>query len=118
MSTKAQINGRLNTRLLGEAVAVDLGVSKDEGARIVHTVLDVITRAVVSGHPVAVTNFGTWTPTSKPARTALNPQTGEPVSVPARQEVRFRPSDRLRELVASQDSAAASIRKHPKTARS
>jgi nucleoid DNA-binding protein len=118
MSTDTPTTSRLNTRLLGEAVAADLGVSKAEGARMVHAVLDTIARAVTGGHTVAVTNFGTWTPTARPARTAHNPQTGEPVPVPARQEVRFRPSDRLRELVASQDSATATIRKHPKTARS
>lgn len=118
MSTKAQITGRLNTTALGEAVAVDLGISQQEGSRVLQAVLDVITRAVTAGHPVAVTNFGTWLPVHRPERTAHNPATGGTVTVPARQELRFRPSDRLRELVASEDPAAATIRKQPRTARS
>lgn len=115
MTTIARINGRLNTTLLGEAVAIELGVSLDDGARAVQAVLGVITRAVVAGHPVAVTNFGTWMPIQRPSRIARNPVTGQPVVVPARQEMAFRQSDRLRELVAAADPVAASIRKHPKT---
>lgn len=117
MTTIARINSRLNTTLLAEAVAIELGVSNEEGARAVQTVLGVITRAVVAGHPVAVTNFGTWLPIQRPARTARNPHTGGTVTVPARQELSFRASDRLRELVASADPVTASIRKHPKTAK-
>ncbi|WP_405749301.1 HU family DNA-binding protein [Streptomyces sp. NBC_01411] len=115
MATIACINGRLNTTLLGEAVAIELSVSNEEGARAVRAVFDVITRAAVSGHTISVTNFGTWVPVDRPARTARNPITGEPVSVPARQELTFRMSDRLRELVAAGNPVAATIRKHPKT---
>ncbi|MGW6602273.1 HU family DNA-binding protein [Streptomyces sp. NPDC055036] len=115
MATIARIDGRLNTTLLGEAVAIELGVSNEGGARAVRAVFDVITRAAVSGHTVAVTNFGTWKPVNRPARTARNPITGEPVSIPDRQELTFRMSDRLRELVASKDWAAATICKNPKT---
>ncbi|MFF1958006.1 HU family DNA-binding protein [Streptomyces sp. NPDC058220] len=117
MATITRINGRLNTTLLGEAVAIELNISKEEGARAVQAVLDVITRAVVAGHPVAVTNFGTWAPVHRPARIARSPITGEPVAVPARQELTFRMSDRLRELVAAEDPATATIRKHSKTAK-
>ncbi|MFG2873323.1 HU family DNA-binding protein [Streptomyces sp. NPDC048338] len=117
MSTIAHITGRLNTRLLGEAVAIELGINKEEGTAIVHTVLGIITRAVVAGHPVAITNFGTWIPVHSEARTARNPQTNTAMTIPARQELRFRPSDRLRALVAAENPAVASIRKKPKTAK-
>ncbi|WP_371793025.1 HU family DNA-binding protein [Streptomyces sp. NBC_01471] len=115
MAIIARINDRLNTTLLGETVAIELSVSNEEGARAVRAVFDVITRAVVSGHTVAITNFGTWVPVDRLVRTVRNPITGEPVSIPARQELTFRMSPRLRELVAAKNPAAATIRKHPKT---
>jgi nucleoid DNA-binding protein len=112
---KARIDSALNTTRLGEAVAIELGVSNEQGLRTVETVLGIVARAVTAGYPVAVTNFGTWRPVDHPARTARNPQNGRPVPIPAHQGVRFRISPRLRDLVRAGDPTAATIRKHPKT---
>lgn len=117
MSTHARIAAPLNKTSLGEAVAAELGLSHDQGVRAVEAVLNIVTRAVVGGHPVTVTNFGTWVPVHRPARPARNPYTGEPMVIPAQQGVAFRTSPRLRELVRAADPASATIRKHPKTAR-
>jgi DNA-binding protein HU-beta len=56
----------------------------------VETVLDAMVRAVVAGETVSVTGFGSLTPEVRPARTARNPQTGQPVELTARRVVRFR----------------------------
>ena len=112
---KAHITTPLNKRSLGEAAAIELGVSIEQGCRTVETVLDLIARAVTAGHPVTITNFGTWVPVQRPERTGFNPQTGQPVTVPAKQALIFRQSDRLREIVAAADPATATIRKLPKT---
>lgn len=112
MATIAQPTGPLNKTSLAAAVAAELGTTTHEGHRAVDAVLNVITRALASGHGVSVTNFGSWHPVSRPARQARNPQTGEPVTVPARQEVRVRTSPRLRDLVRA-GMATGSIRKNP-----
>lgn len=112
---KAHITTPLNKRSLGEAVAIELDTSIEEGQRAVETVLDLIARAVAAGHPVTITNFGTWVPVQRPERAGFNFHTGEHVTVPAKQALIFRQSERLREIVAAADPATATIRKLPKT---
>lgn len=115
MTTHAQITGSLNKTELGQAVAAELGISPEDGIQAVETTLDIITRTVAGGHTVTVTNFGAFVPVQKAARGARNPQNGERVTIPPRQEIRFRRSDRLRQVIQGADPATATIRKHPKT---
>lgn len=114
MATIVRPTGPLNKKQLAEAVALQLGVSLDDGFDAVDAVLNTIAQTVASGHSVTVTNFGSWNPKHRPARTARNPQTGELVTVPATTRLAFRISDRLAEIVRDQDPAAASINKLPK----
>lgn len=114
MSTRVKINGPLNGTDLAEAVALTLGATNEDGRRAVEAVLDVIARSVIAGHQVNVTNFGTWIPVAAAERKGRNPQTGEVVVIPAKQDIRFRISPRLRELVRAADPTAT-IRKRPKS---
>lgn len=102
----------LNKTALAQAVADELGVPFADGHRAVDAVLNTITRTVAAGHSVTVTNFGSWHAVQRPACTRRNPQTGEPVAVPARQEVRVLLSPALRDAVAAANPNA-SIRKRP-----
>lgn len=112
MATIAQPTGPLNKTSLAAAVAAELGTTPEEGRRAVDAVLNAITRTLAAGHSVTVTNFGSWHPIARPARQARNPQTGDPVTIPARQEIRVTTSPRLRDLVRTGD-VIASIRKNP-----
>ncbi|MFE1348170.1 HU family DNA-binding protein [Streptomyces sp. NPDC058757] len=108
---------RLNTVLLAEAVAAELNIPVADGRAAVQAVFDVIARAVTGGHPVAITNFGTFLPVALPTRVRRNPQDGSPVEVPAHQDIRFRVSPGLRATVRTADPVRATIRKAPKTVR-
>ena len=108
---------RLNTVALAEAVATELDVPVADGRAAVQAVFDVIARAVAGGHPVAVTNFGTFLPIEQPTRLRQNPQDGTYVEVPAHPDVRFRVSPGLRATVRTADPVRATIRKAPKTIR-
>lgn len=114
--TPTPITERLNNTRLIEVVAADLGVSKDTASAAVMATFNAVARAVASGHSVAITNFGTWLPYDTPARTAVNPQTGEPISIPGHQKMRFRVSPNLADAVRRKDRAAT-IRKAPKGSR-
>lgn len=46
-------------------------------------------------------NFGTFETTQKRARVGRNPRSGEELEITARKVVRFRPSNKLRDLVRS-----------------
>ncbi|MEV0691813.1 HU family DNA-binding protein [Streptomyces sp. NPDC050388] len=114
MTTVVRPTGPLNKTRLAEAVALQLGVSNEDGIRAVEAVLNVIARTVAGGHSVTVTNFGSWIPKHRPASTRRNPQNGDPVPVPAHTRLFFRLSDRLAAAVRAQDPAAADITKLPK----
>ncbi|MFB6955515.1 HU family DNA-binding protein [Streptomyces sp. NPDC056309] len=111
MTTVALGNRPLNKIALGEAVAAELGTSHEKGHEAVSAVLNVIARTVAAGHPVAVSNFGTFLPKQQPEHTARNPQTGASVTVPARSRLRFRPSPQLQDAVEAGDWKAAVITK-------
>lgn len=106
---------RMNKTQLTVATAVELGdTSAGDVARVLDAILTVIVRSVAAGNPVVISNFGTWTPKTLPPRAARNPQTGDTVTVPAQQHVRFRVSPRLRASVRAADPAAVNVRKRPK----
>jgi nucleoid DNA-binding protein len=95
---------RLTITSLSSMVAADLGLDPKEGYRLVTAVFDTIARAAVAGHDVAITNFGTWISYRTPAATRRNPQTYEPVSIPERQNVRFRTAPAFTAAVHSQNT--------------
>ncbi|MEE8457931.1 MAG: HU family DNA-binding protein, partial [Acidimicrobiia bacterium] len=68
----------MNKGELIEAVARNSGESKALTEKMVNEMLDVIVGAVVSTGKVQITGFGTFEARNRAARTARNPQTGEP----------------------------------------
>lgn len=107
------ITERLSTTKLIAVVAADLGTSPDVVRDTITATFDAIARAGASGHDVAITNFGTWRSYRTRKWIRRNPQTGQPVPVPAHQAVRFRVSPHLADAVRRRDRKA-SIRKAPK----
>ncbi|KWT61863.1 hypothetical protein ADL21_11310 [Streptomyces albus subsp. albus] len=99
MSRTPHVPQRLTKRAFAEAVATELGITPEEGERVLTGVLNVITRAVVRGDSVMVTNFGTFRRVRRERRSARNPQTGGRVTVPARNVVDFRVAPRFAALV-------------------
>ncbi|WP_137991228.1 HU family DNA-binding protein [Streptomyces vilmorinianum] len=115
MARKAVITTRLNTTALVHTVAAELDISQERARDAVFTVFDIIARAAAGGHDTAITNFGTFVSSRTSKRKARNPQTGETLTVPAHQVVRFRPSPRLVDVVRRR-VRKASIAKLPKGA--
>ncbi len=60
--------------------------------------LETIVEALVAGNTVILRGFGTFEPVQTAPRVARNPATGEPVQVPAKTKIRFRPAQALRNL--------------------
>jgi len=85
--TKAQYAAKL---------AEKLKVSKAEGGRIVDEVTGLLTNTLKKGDRVRFPGFGTFKVSKRKARIARNPQTGEPVKVPARTVPRFTASKELK----------------------
>ena len=59
----------------------------------------VVTRQLIKGDKIRLTGLGILQVRDRPARTARNPATGEPVEVAASRKIAFRPAKELKNAV-------------------
>jgi integration host factor subunit alpha len=86
---------------LSEAVFREVGLSRNESADLVETVLELMSSALVRGEQVKISSFGTFSVRDKNARVGRNPKTGEEVPITRRRVLTFRPSHLMKERVAA-----------------
>ena len=84
---------------LSEAVFRAVGLSRNESADLVESVLNHISDALVRGEAVKISSFGTLSVRSKTARIGRNPKTGEEVPIEPRRVLTFRPSHIMKDRV-------------------
>lgn len=85
---------------LSEAVYSAVGLSRNESAQLVESVLQRMSDALVSGETVKISSFGTFSVRSKTARIGRNPKTGDEVPIHPRRVLTFRPSHLMKDRVA------------------
>ena len=86
---------------LADAVHTQVGLSRNESADLVETVLQHISDALVRGETVKISSFGTFSVRAKTARVGRNPKTGEEVPIHPRRVLTFRPSHLMKDRVAA-----------------
>ncbi|HTH96204.1 MAG TPA: integration host factor subunit alpha [Stellaceae bacterium] len=96
---------------LSEAVYQEVGLSRNESAALVETVLDEISDALARGETVKISSFGSFGVRQKGQRIGRNPKTGDEVPIEPRQVLVFRASHVLKdhinaELAKSRKAAA------------
>ena len=84
---------------LSEAVFREVGLSRNESAQLVESVLDHMSDALTRGEQVKISSFGTFSVRDKSARIGRNPKTGQEVPIEERRVVTFRASDVLKQHV-------------------
>ncbi|MGE4612175.1 MAG: integration host factor subunit alpha [Paracoccaceae bacterium] len=84
---------------LSEAVFREVGLSRNESAELVESVLEHISDALVAGESVKISSFGTFSIRSKNERIGRNPKTGEEVPIAPRRVLTFRPSHLMKDRV-------------------
>jgi len=89
---------------LNEAVFSEVGLSRNESADLVESVLNHISDAMVKGEQVKISSFGTFSLRDKSARIGRNPKTGDEAQIAPRRVLTFRPSHLLKERVATGNS--------------
>ncbi|MDC1524782.1 integration host factor subunit alpha [Planktomarina temperata] len=85
---------------LSEAVFREVGLSRNESADLVESVLKHISDALVAGESVKISSFGTFGIRDKSARIGRNPKTGEEAPITPRRVLTFRPSHLMKGRVA------------------
>jgi DNA-binding protein HU-beta len=78
---------------------------------MMETMLDKMTEVLKSGDKVQLTPFGQFRIRDRAARMARNPQTGEPVKVPAKRVLKFVPGKTLKDAVGAPKRATAGAKK-------
>jgi DNA-binding protein HU-beta len=79
----------MNKADLTSRVARECRMTKVQAGRVIDSLLENISRALKKGERASLVGFGTFTVARRKARTGRNPQTGAPISIPARRVVRF-----------------------------
>ncbi|MGO8886061.1 MAG: HU family DNA-binding protein [Streptosporangiaceae bacterium] len=99
----------MNKRDLIDAISGRLG-DKKTATEAVNAVLDTIQDAVAKGDKVAITGFGVFEKTVRPARTARNPATGASIKVPKSSVPKFRAGSDFKAVVNGEKKIAAAKR--------
>ena len=86
---------------LSEAVFREVGLSRNDSAQLVESVLAHMSDALVDGEQVKISSFGTFNVRDKAARVGRNPKTGEEVPISPRRVLTFRPSHLMKDRVAA-----------------
>ena len=81
---------------LTEAVYQEVGLSRNESADLLESVLDMIADTLANDETVKISSFGSFSVRSKGERIGRNPKTGEEVPILPRKVLVFRPSQVLK----------------------
>ena len=91
------MSGKTVTRAqLGEAVYQEVGLSRNESAELLESVLSEMSSALARGETVKISSFGSFSVRQKGQRIGRNPKTGEEVPILPRKVLIFRPSQLLK----------------------
>ncbi len=82
-----------------DAVAKDLGLSRVDSQRTVEVVFGNITNGLIADAKVQIQGFGTFQTKHRKARMGINPQTKQPMQIPASKTVGFKPGQDLKSKV-------------------
>lgn len=91
----------MNKKELVDYVAESQGLTRSAAEQTVECVLAAIREGVLRDGEVVIAGFGSWQLRQRPPRTIRNPQSGEPMDVPAGTGVGFRPARAWRELLTA-----------------
>lgn len=85
-----------------DAVASAAGVTKADAEKTVQAFFEVVVSTTKKGDDkVAWPGFGSFSTTSRPARTGRNPRTGDPVDIAASKVMKFSASSTLKTALNS-----------------
>ncbi len=95
--------GRTVTRAqLGESVYQEVGLSRNESADLLESVLNLVSEALARDETVKISSFGSFSVRKKGQRIGRNPKTGQEVPILPRKVLVFRPSQVLKNRINEQ----------------
>ena len=89
----------MNKQELIASVADVSGLGKGDTSKAVEAVFDVISAALKKGDEVRLVGFGTFSISKRKASTGRNPRTGEPMTIKASSQPKFKAGKGLKDAV-------------------
>lgn len=89
----------MNKSELVAQVAKDTNISKSVAEKAVNSFTSNVKKTLKKGQSVSLVGFGTWSVAKRKARTGRNPQTGDPIKIPAKKVPKFSPGKGLKDSV-------------------
>ncbi|MDB5680288.1 MAG: DNA-binding protein [Sphingomonas bacterium] len=89
----------MNKQELIASVADTAGLSKGDASKAVEAVFDVIGGSLKKGDEVRLVGFGTFSVSKRKASTGRNPRTGEPMTIKASTQPKFKAGKGLKDSV-------------------
>ncbi len=91
----------VNKSELIDAIAASADIPKAQAGRALDAVIDTVTNALTENEQVVLVGFGTFSVKERAARSGRNPQTGQPIDIPAAKIPSFKPGKALKDAVNS-----------------
>jgi DNA-binding protein HU-beta len=82
-----------------ESVASKVDLPRAIAERAVNTMFDEMTAALSQGDKVNISGFGTFSVSTRKARTGRNPKTGDSIEIAASRAAKFKPGKTLKDEV-------------------
>ena len=95
----------MNKSELVSNVAESAGLTKVASEKALESVLDVITKALANDENVTLVGFGSFSVTTRAARTVRHPQTGKEMKVGEKKVVKFKVGKKLKDSVCVKTKA-------------
>ena len=88
-NTYTSSEASVNKSELVDSISEGSGLSKADAERALNALIDAVQNAVANDDKVTLPGFGSFSRSSRAARTGRNPRTGEPVQIAASKGVKF-----------------------------
>jgi integration host factor subunit alpha len=98
-STPSSKKGLTKGDLAGLVYDLHGGLTKNEAAEVVDTILGTVKISLLEGRKVKIQNFGVFEVTRRKGRRGVNPVSGESIFIPSHKGLSFRPAKKLQSAV-------------------
>ena len=89
----------MNKAQLIDAIAAESSLSKADSKKALDAVIKSVAVALKKGDKISLVGFGSFSTSTRSARTGRNPQTGKEIKIAAKKVVRFKAGSELTDSV-------------------
>ena len=89
----------MNKAELVAAIADRTELSKKDSEKALKAFIDVIAEELAKGEKIQLVGFGTFEVSERAAREGRNPQSGEPMNIPASKSPKFKAGKALKDMI-------------------